>query len=174
MITSVLAPEVSSEAKARGGARPPIKCVFLTSRESEFRAAAAILSSTRIFLHHAATLEQAEFQLARTRARVLLTELKFPDGSWEDAVDMLLYSYPQAALVLAAPDPDDTLWIHALERGAFDLVAKPFRAEELRRILENADAHSRMSTPGRAPRSGTRPASGSSADRGEIRSAGSS
>jgi DNA-binding NtrC family response regulator len=36
-------------------------------------------------------------------------------------------------------------WIDALEKGAYDLVLKPFVGTELRRILENANAHAQAS-----------------------------
>jgi DNA-binding NtrC family response regulator len=143
MTTSVLEPEVLSKGQKVGISELRIQCVYLTPTEHEFRVAARLLSGSAISMHHAATLEQADFQLARTRAKVLLTELHFPEGVWEDALEMLSESFPQVALVLAASDADEHLWIRALERGAFDLVMKPFRAEDLQRILENADAHCR-------------------------------
>jgi DNA-binding NtrC family response regulator len=148
MMTSVLEPEVLSERQKVGTSEIRIECVYLTPTEPEFKVAARLLSGTAISLHHAATLEQADFQLTRTRAKVLLTELQFPDGGWEDALEMLAGSFPQVALVLAASDADEHLWIRVLERGAFDLIVKPFRAEDLQRILENADAHSRSTESG--------------------------
>src|SRR5579862_2902561 len=143
MITPVLEPEVLSEGRKVGTSELRIECVYLTPTEHEFRLAARLLSNTTISLHHAATLEQANFQLSRTRAKVLLTEVRFPDGGWENALEMLADSFPNVPLVLAASDADEHLWIRVLERGAFDLVVKPFGADDLRRILENADAHSR-------------------------------
>jgi len=168
MITSILDPEVAPEDRIIGSGDPDIKCVFLTPSETEFRRAEAILRATPISLHHAATLEQAEFQLARIEAGVLMTELQFPDGDWEDAIEMLSHSYPRVLLVLAAAQADERLWIRALERGAFDLVSKPFQTEELRRILENADAHSKMLGSGEARVSQEPPADpgGSSAGSG--------
>jgi len=39
------------------------------------------------------------------------------------------------------------LWIGVLEQGAYDLIQNPFRADELRRILENAHSHATTGTP---------------------------
>jgi DNA-binding NtrC family response regulator len=36
---------------------------------------------------------------------------------------------------------DEKLWVDLLEQGVYDVLLKPFAAEELRRILENARAH---------------------------------
>jgi DNA-binding NtrC family response regulator len=173
MITSVLEPETGSAGKIPRNSRRRVKCVYLTAAESEFRAAATILRSTRISLHHAATLEQAEFQLMRTKATVLMTEPQFTEGAWEDALEMLSYAYPRVALVLSADHADDRLWISALERGAFDVISKPFEREELRRILENAAARSREFTQGQASGSQIPPASGFSGPATGMRSAGS-
>jgi DNA-binding NtrC family response regulator len=148
MMTSVLEPEVKSDGTILGHVRPRIQCVFLTMSDSEFRGAAQIVKGARVSLYHAATLEQAEFQLSRTKAGVLLTELKLPDGDWEDALEMLANWFPRVRLVLAAANADENLWLTALERGAFDLVTKPFHATELRRALEKADAYFRASRQG--------------------------
>ena len=150
MTISILEPDVSSSSQATGVVAPNIKCVFLTAAEKDFREAVGVLRTARITLHHAASLEQAGFQLVRTHAGVLLTELKFLDGGWKDALKMLSASHPRVALVLAASQADERQWIHALECGAFDLVGKPFQTQELRRILENADAHAQTFTPPRA------------------------
>jgi len=78
----------------------------------------------------------------------MLTETTFQDGTWEDALARVARSHPRAALVLAAGHADERFWIDVLERGAFDLVAKPFEAGELRRILENANAYARYNGTG--------------------------
>jgi FixJ family two-component response regulator len=52
----------------------------------------------------------------------------------------------RTALVLVSRIADVRLWISALEHGAYDLVLEPFRADDLRRILENAYFHAIRST----------------------------
>lgn len=83
---------------------------------------------------------------------MLPTETTFQDGTWEDALAMVAGAHPRAALVLAAGHADERFRIEALERSAFDLIAKPFEAGELRRILENADAYARYNGTGELSR----------------------
>jgi DNA-binding response OmpR family regulator len=148
MMTSLSDPEIATQETALWDLGPPVKCVFLPPSESEFRAATGVVNTTRITLYHAATLEQAAFQLTRTGANVLLAELAVPDGSWEDALQMLSLSYPRVVLVVAAARADERLRIHVLERGAFDLIEKPFRTDELQRSIESADAYSKTHSTG--------------------------
>lgn len=117
-----------------------IDCVFLTRSAREVDEASRLLARTSIHVHHAVTLEQARGTLIATGARVLMAEVAFLDGSWEDAEAMLVHFHPPVVLVVVATQVDERFWILVLERGAFDLIQRPFDAEELRRILENAHA----------------------------------
>jgi DNA-binding NtrC family response regulator len=109
--------------------------------------ASRLLRPAGIEVHHAATLEQANFLLATSGSSVLVTDTVFFDGTWKDANKMLATGHPQVALVVAAEMADERFWIDVLDQGAFDLVVKPFLAGELRRILENANAQVQCGGP---------------------------
>jgi DNA-binding NtrC family response regulator len=125
-------------------ARSFIDCVFLTPSEQEAETVSRLLAPWLIRVHQAVTLDEARAMLPATGAGVLLTEVVFPGGDWEDAYEMLARYYPRLTLVVAATQADEHFWIDVLERGAYDLVSRPFSAEELRRILTNAHAHARQ------------------------------
>ena len=131
--------------------RPVFECVFLSSSERDLQTVTRLLKSLGIHVHHAALLEQAELLLTVTDALVLLSDMKFLDGSWTDAQRTLDRLHPHVALVLAVEDADEQLWIDVLEQGVYDLVLRPFSADELRRILQNAHAHAQWN--GRAAKS---------------------
>lgn len=122
-------------------------CVYLTSSVREAERTSALLEPARIRLHHAASLNDAEERLKLTRSRVLLANTAFRTGTWQDALQLTFRLRPATALVVAARLADDRLWIGALEQGAYDLIQKPFQAEELRRILENAHSHATTGRP---------------------------
>jgi DNA-binding NtrC family response regulator len=130
-------------AGQNGRQRTDFKCVFLTGSDEESRIVSRLLKSAGIRILPAALLEQADLLLAATNSVVLLTDTNFLDGTWESALEMVAKSHPRAELVLAASQADERFWIDVLERGAFDLVLKPFEAVELQRVLENANAHAR-------------------------------
>ena len=114
------------------------ECVYLASFERDFNIAAQLLGPAGIRLHRAAILDQADFLLTVTGSGVLLSEFEFLDGSWKDASDMLSRCHPEVALVVSANQSDERFPIEILERGAHGLILKPFQADELRRILANA------------------------------------
>jgi DNA-binding NtrC family response regulator len=126
---------------------PGFGCVYLSSLVREAERISALLEDSRIRIFHAMHLTEAEAQLKLTGARVLLTETTFSRGNWRDAMEMVRRVKPQRSLVVAARLPDERLWIGVLESGAYDLVLKPFDADELRRILENAHVHALAGKP---------------------------
>lgn len=116
-------------------------CIFLACSEREQKLVAEIVEPAGIRVHYAATLEEADHLMAVRNATVLLAEAGSGCDKWEAAMEMLNKHHPAAALVLVSGDADEGFWIDALEKGAYDLVLKPFVGSELRRILENANAH---------------------------------
>jgi DNA-binding NtrC family response regulator len=100
-----------------------------------------MVKSAQIDIHHSTGLEDAKARLTATRSCVLLTDVVFERGTWRDALQMTAL-LPRTALVVVSRLLDERLWIGALERGAYDMILKPFQADELRRVLENACFHS--------------------------------
>jgi DNA-binding NtrC family response regulator len=119
---------------------PRFSCVFLGSSQEDFERASALLSAARIRLHHAALLEQAERLLRAEDCRVLLVDAAFPGGTWRDALTMTQKGNPAVTLVVTSAQADERFWLDVLEQGAYDLILKPFVADELLRILDNANA----------------------------------
>ncbi len=116
-------------------------CVFLTPSAREADLVARLARPAHIRIYHATRLQEAEALLAGKHSRILLTNAAFPGGDWKDALSAAAHLSRPAALVVASAAADDRLWIEVLERGAYDLILKPFRASELCRILENAYFH---------------------------------
>jgi DNA-binding NtrC family response regulator len=120
---------------------PGFGCVYLASSAHEAELVSSMVESERIRIYHAVTLEDASSTLKLTRSRVLMTNTKFRNGSWKDALEMSVRIRPPAALVVASRLADEKLWLGVLERGAYDLIVKPFQAVELCRVLQNAHTH---------------------------------
>ena len=120
---------------------PGFGCVYLTCSVREAALASALAAPARICICHAAGLGEARRLLTLTWSRVLLTDAVFEGGDWKDALQMTVRMHPATALVVASPWADERFWLDVLERGAYDLILNPFRAEELRRVLENAHRH---------------------------------
>ena len=116
-------------------------CVYLTSSVRVAEMASALVDSVQIHVYRSTTLDSAEARLRVTNSRVLLTDISFERGGWEDALRMAARLPRRPVVVLVSRLADERLWIDALERGAYDLILEPFQADEMRRILENAHFH---------------------------------
>ncbi len=123
---------------------PRFSCVFLGCSGEDYQVASAYLDAAHVRLRRADYLEDADLLLADGESTVLLTEAAFPGGTWQDALALKMRRHPQATLVVTAAHADERLWLDVLDQGGYDLVLKPFIADELVRILANADACARM------------------------------
>ncbi len=132
-----------ADARAEGAGQPataPLQgfsCVYLTSSIPSAALASSMVESAQIHIHPSTGLDDARARLKATKSRVLLADVAFEGGNWRDALRMTAL-LPRTALVVASHLADERLWIGALEQGAYDLILKPFQAEDLRHILENA------------------------------------
>jgi DNA-binding NtrC family response regulator len=126
---------------------PRFSCVFLGCSWEDYQLASGLLHAAHICVHRAGSLEQADSLLGTGDSRVLLTEVAFPGGTWRDALAMTARHGRNVVLVVTAALADERFWLDVLDQGAYDLILKPFVAEELLRILENADACARTRAP---------------------------
>jgi DNA-binding NtrC family response regulator len=135
--------DVEKQKAGEAGTFPSrrFSCVYLTSSIRVAEIASVLVTSVQIRIHRSTTLDHAEAQLRATKSRVLLTDISFERGGWEDALRMAARLPLRTAVVLVSRLADERLWIDALERGAYDLILEPFQADEMRRILENAHIH---------------------------------
>jgi response regulator of citrate/malate metabolism len=113
-------------------------CVYLTSCSQAADLASTLAAAAQIRILRANSLDNAKARLLATKARVILVDVSFEKGEWEDAVRMAARLPLRVALVLVSRFVDHRLWIDALEGGAYDVIFEPFQADELRYILGNA------------------------------------
>ena len=116
-----------------------MECVFLTCLDSEFQLA-GLLRAFGIRVYRADTVEEADFLLMVTDATVLLADRVFLDGTWEDAARMLARAHPRISLAVIAEDIDERIRVDACYWGVSDLLSKPLRMGEFRRVICSAHA----------------------------------
>jgi DNA-binding NtrC family response regulator len=97
-----------------------------------------ILDPLPVELDHVADLEHARHKLRQEPYPVILTDADLPDGGWSDVLDLAQRISPWSRVIVTNRFADARLWIDALGRGVFDLLAQPFYPSEVRRILANA------------------------------------
>ena len=123
--------------RAAEPAKAGIDCVFLTCLDDDFELFAGLLRVSGIRLHHAATVEQADFLLTVTDATVLLSDTLFLDGTWTIAASMLASFHPGVSLLVTVEDRDRES-PEAIRRAASDLILRPMRLSRLREAVQTA------------------------------------
>lgn len=73
--------------------------------------------------------------LERTPADALLTDLRMPGSSGVALLDEVRERWPEVRTVLVTGESSEEVVLRALDHGAFNFLGKPFRIEEVRRIL---------------------------------------
>jgi DNA-binding response OmpR family regulator len=81
--------------------------------------------------------------LAARRISIVVCERDLPDGSWRDVLERLGSSPERPYLIVTSRLADEWLWAEVLNIGGYDVLAKPFNAEETRHVLETACLHRR-------------------------------
>jgi DNA-binding NtrC family response regulator len=92
-------------------------------------------------VEHVTRVEDARERLTSGRYGAILSETQLPDGSWTDVLDLVSRRDPNAVLIVTDRLADDRLWGEVLNLGAYDLLAQPFDASEVQRILSSACLH---------------------------------
>jgi DNA-binding response OmpR family regulator len=75
------------------------------------------------------TCEQAR-QLLRYSS-VVLCEQKLPDGDWKQVLKEIQNMPDPPLLIVTSRLADERLWAEVLNLGGYDVLAKPFKAEEV-------------------------------------------
>jgi DNA-binding NtrC family response regulator len=115
--------------------------LFVSPHREDASVLSDMLGSLSASIEHVADLKHARGKMMGAAYTVILTEASLPDGSWLDVLDLAHRFTPNSEVIVTDPDADARFWAEALNRGAYDLIAQPFSAMEVQRILGNACTH---------------------------------
>jgi DNA-binding response OmpR family regulator len=82
-------------------------------------------------LYTAQTYREGLDELRWNRVPVVLCDCKLPDGNWKDVLGQLALMTDRPRLIVFSRNADEGLWGEVLNLGGFDLLATPFRDEDL-------------------------------------------
>lgn len=114
----------------------PPNVLAITSRESDFAQLAADLAGIGVDACHAGTLEDAVERKNEYPISVVVCDADSVD--WEEALTVLQSHRGPSAVVFLTRLADERLWLRMLDAGAFDLLEKPYRTEDLRWVVTSA------------------------------------
>jgi DNA-binding response OmpR family regulator len=69
---------------------------------------------------------------------VVLCEASLPDGSWKELLEDFSRREDPPYLIVASRLADERLWAEVLNLGGYDVLVKPFDAEEVCRVVGSA------------------------------------
>jgi two-component system nitrogen regulation response regulator GlnG len=70
---------------------------------------------------------------------VVITDCVLPDGnSWRDLLTAIQTQPSPPSLIVADRQADERIWVEVLNLGAYDLVVKPFDANEVFLVVSSA------------------------------------
>ena len=97
-----------------------------------------IFGHTNWKLETAGSCYAALRRLRELHTAVVVCEHKLPDGGWQDLLQGVLDLPAPPNVIVTAPDADDILWSDVLNRGGYDVLARPFDSSEVVRIISLA------------------------------------
>jgi two-component system nitrogen regulation response regulator GlnG len=86
----------------------------------------------------AASIAEAEAQLATTLPDVLVTDVVLPDGNGLDLVERLVAAHPGLPVIVLSAQNTLTTAVRSTEVGAFDYLPKPFDLDALSQSVQSA------------------------------------
>lgn len=110
--------------------------LVVSSVEEDRRTLARMLASHACPRYWKATVEEAADWLTLNRARVVVCDRSLPDGNWRDLWLQIRELPDPPRFIVSADWTDARLWAQVLNLGAWDVIVKPYDANEVTRILQ--------------------------------------
>lgn len=79
--------------------------------------------------------------IGRDIHQVIISERDLPDGNWKDVLEAAASRKNPPVLIVTSRLADEYLWAEVLNLGGYDVLAKPFNPDELRRSVSLAWQH---------------------------------
>ena len=89
-------------------------------------------------LQWVATCVEAIEVFHRTNPSIVICDSELADGDWRQLWDLLDGEPKSPMFIVTSRLADDALWSEVLNVGCYDLLLKPFRAEEVIRVVHAA------------------------------------
>jgi len=122
---------------------PPetVTVLAISQSDDDHRVLREILGHSRWKFVEARTWADGLRWLRDHPVMVLLCEARGPEGHWTGLLERLDACQKRPPVIVTSPVPDDYLWAEALNRGAADVLAKPFDSTEVLRAIPAAVRH---------------------------------
>lgn len=122
--------------------------VLIVDDEPDIRELLEItLGRMKLDTHSARNAKEAREWLARERFDLCLTDMRLPDGTGLELVQLIQQRYAQVPVAMITAFGSMDTAINALKAGAFDFLTKPVDLARLRELVASALRLSKPATP---------------------------
>jgi CheY-like chemotaxis protein len=109
--------------------------VFVSSSGADAQTLRRLVGSYGLFVVNVPDLCGAISVIERTRPSVVVCDTEIEgEGSWRDLLE-IRQTDGRFTFVVVSPDPDDRLRAEVLTLGGVEVLARPFRSEEVERTI---------------------------------------
>ena len=98
-------------------------------------------TNCRWIVHPVSTAASTKEALAQGEIPIVISECDLSWGSWQTILQMISLVAEPPLLIVASRLADERLWAEALNLGAWDVLAKPFDADDVTRVVASAWRH---------------------------------
>jgi|ERR1700677_3033289 DNA-binding NtrC family response regulator len=120
------------------GAPNRITIVALVVSDHDRNVLRGISDREPIDIHFAESRVEAWDALNRLNSPLILYDRDWPNAEWRTTIQTFAFSPHRSCVILASRVADDNLWQELIRCGGYDLLAKPFRADDVARAIRLA------------------------------------
>jgi two-component system response regulator PilR (NtrC family) len=91
-----------------------------------------------LMVETASNVTEAKQRLADTRYALCFTDMRLPDGSGQEIIELIAAKYSETPVAMITAYGNVDAAVNALKAGAFDFVSKPVDINMLRRLVQTA------------------------------------
>ena len=119
----------------RFDAAPDRKVLSISTGPEDHDSLRRILQDPGWSITRAFSCQQAIACLCRARMAVIVCDCHLSDGSWRDILSYVAELTEPAVVIVASRAAGEDLRAEVRALGGFDVLSKPFRAEEVSRVV---------------------------------------
>jgi two-component system, NtrC family, response regulator AtoC len=124
---------------------PQLRRVLVVDDEENIRLVlAAVLHREGYLVTVAGSAKEALGALEQQPFNVILSDIRMPKISGMDLLDTVQAHHPQTVMIMMSAYGSIDTAIEAMKRGAYDYIAKPFKADEVVLVLRKAEERERL------------------------------
>ncbi len=119
--------------------KPKAHILLVHHRNDRFYTLQLVLEALSIRVIRARSAKEAEKQLCASPCpQLVLSDTVLPDGNWMDVLDAAAKAVEPVNVIIVSAKADTSLYLDAMDRGAFDFMTESFTVPQIVHILKCA------------------------------------